>query len=146
LFPSVSTENILYFASDGHPGMGQLDIFRSKITDGQPGQPQNLKPPVNSISNDFGISFYGSSERGFFSSDRFNGKGAEDVYAFANEGPLEILFGESTIILSDYSLFDNITYEITDSAGTERPVFNRVSGKLVFTISENQTYIVEARQ
>src|SRR5690606_16261017 len=80
LFPSVSEEGYIYFASNGHPGMGQLDIFRCAITDNKPGAAQNLKPPVNSISNDFGITFYGGTARGFFSSDRFNGKGAEDIY------------------------------------------------------------------
>ena len=146
LFPSISEEGDLYFASNGHPGMGQLDIFRSTMNEGAFSHPRNMRPPVNSISNDFGISFYGSSERGFISSDRFNGKGAEDIYAFADEKPLEIRLAESTIILNDYKLFDNITYELIDSAGTTEIPLNNVDGKLIATIDEKGTYIVEAKQ
>lgn len=146
MFPAVSDEGMLYFASNGHPGMGQLDIFSSALADGVFSHPRNLRPPVNSIANDFGISFYEGSERGFVSSDRFNGKGAEDIYAFADERPLEVRFAESTIILNDYSLFDNITYELLDSTATNDPVLNNVNGKLIATIDEKGTYIIVAKQ
>ncbi|MBI2281427.1 MAG: tetratricopeptide repeat protein [Bacteroidetes bacterium] len=82
LFPYIAENGTLYFSSDAHPGMGQLDIFSAqykKLTDGREGKIwtniSNLKPPINSIGNDFGIVLDGEYFRGFFSSDRFNGKG-----------------------------------------------------------------------
>jgi hypothetical protein len=146
LFPAIGDDGLLYFSSNGHPGMGQLDIYRSVVEKGVAGQPQNLRPPVNSISNDFGISFFLGTARGFFSSDRLNGKGAEDVYAFAEIRPLEMVVAEETIILNDYSLFDNITYHVFDSAGVNEPTISRMPGKILATIRENGTYVVESTQ
>lgn len=80
VFPSSGPDGTLYFASDGHIGFGGLDIFSSSMKEGQWDRPANLMYPVNSSSDDFGMSFYDAS-KGFFSSNR-PGAGGDDLYAF----------------------------------------------------------------
>lgn len=80
LFPFLHADNSLYFSSTGHIGMGGLDIFRARLTDGQ-WQVENMKYPVNSASDDFGIVFENELESGYFSSSR-KGKGNDDLYSF----------------------------------------------------------------
>jgi len=81
LFPYVRSDGTLYFASDGHIGMGGLDIFRASSQPDGSWIVQNMKPPVNSYSDDFGITFENENERGIFSSTR-KGKGNDDLYSF----------------------------------------------------------------
>jgi peptidoglycan-associated lipoprotein len=83
MFPYLRSDTVLYFASDGHPGMGGLDIFVSTITEeGKWSEPVNIKPPMNSEFNDFGIVFHPEEEKGFLSSDRRGRKGMEDIFYF----------------------------------------------------------------
>jgi peptidoglycan-associated lipoprotein len=81
LFPYVRSDGTLYFASDGHIGMGGLDIFRAKPQPDGSWVVQNMKPPVNSFADDFGIAFEDGAERGIFSSTR-KGKGNDELYSF----------------------------------------------------------------
>jgi hypothetical protein len=102
--------------------MGQLDIFKATYLEGKWINATNLKPPVNSIANDFGIAFDGEYNRGFFSSDRFNGKGAEDLYSFSDDVPLEITFKNDTLEFTDKSVYDDVKYELintVDSSNVE---------------------------
>lgn len=85
MFPFVSEDGSLYFSSNGHPGLGNLDLFkatrrRGKIT------VENLGEPMNSPADDFGL-YQFDLTRGFFSSNRTGGKGDDDIYTFLNEDP-----------------------------------------------------------
>ncbi|MEI7500746.1 MAG: OmpA family protein [Bacteroidota bacterium] len=88
LFPFIRNDSILYFASNGHPGMGGLDIFvttfsKSGSTTGAWSRPENMRSPINSAADDFAIVFNGEeSEQGLFSSNRPGGKGRDDIYSF----------------------------------------------------------------
>jgi peptidoglycan-associated lipoprotein len=83
LFPFIRDDSILYFASDGHPGMGGLDIFRSVYSRGKWSQPENLRSPINSSADDFAMVFNAEeSEEGLFTSNRPGGKGRDDIYSF----------------------------------------------------------------
>lgn len=81
LFPYVRSDGTLYFASDGHIGMGGLDIFKAIPQPDGSWNVQNMKPPVNSYSDDFGIIFENENERGIFSSTR-KGRGNDDLFSF----------------------------------------------------------------
>lgn len=85
LFPYMAEDAKLYFASDGHPGYGGLDLFVVKRANGKT-VIENLAQPVNSSGDDFGI-FLFRPDRGFFTSNREGGKGDDDIYTFVNEDP-----------------------------------------------------------
>ncbi|HEV7351366.1 OmpA family protein [Telluribacter sp.] len=82
MFPYVAADGKLYFASDGHPGLGKLDIFVATRTQGVISI-DNLGVPFNTPQDDFGLIFYENSDNGFFTSNREGGKGDDDIYYFA---------------------------------------------------------------
>jgi peptidoglycan-associated lipoprotein len=81
LFPYCREDGILYFSSDGQIGMGGLDIFSATPQPDGSWVIRNMKPPINSFADDFGIAFENKEERGIFSSTR-KGKGNDDLYSF----------------------------------------------------------------
>ena len=102
MFPFLRNDSTLYFASNGHGGMGGLDIFVSTIdTAGNWGEPRNLKYPINSSLDDFGICWHPEEEYGYLSSNRKGTRGKEDIWYFI-EPPLE--FTLSGIIKDDRTL------------------------------------------
>uniref|UniRef100_A0AB33KQH8 OmpA family protein n=1 Tax=Tenacibaculum sp. Pbs-1 TaxID=3238748 RepID=A0AB33KQH8_9FLAO len=83
VFPYVGNDNVLYFSSNGHLGLGLLDIFQAKIKeDGTFLSPENLGYPFNSKKDDFSFFISENGKRGFFSSNREKGKGDDDIYSF----------------------------------------------------------------
>ena len=88
-FPFVSEDNLLYFASDGHPGLGGLDVFATELTAKNGDyQVKNIGRPVNSKEDDFSFVINGTTKKGFFASNRDGGKGDDDIYAFTESEPL----------------------------------------------------------
>ncbi|WP_413511174.1 OmpA family protein [Myroides odoratus] len=80
-FPFISSDYMLYFSTDGRPGLGGLDIFRTKINvDGSFGAVQNIGEPMNSSADDFGYYFDPQTKKGFVSSNRSGGTGGDDIY------------------------------------------------------------------
>ncbi|WP_149244715.1 OmpA family protein [Dyadobacter sp. 32] len=82
MFPYVAEGGKLYFASDGHPGLGKLDLFSATRSQGVI-TIENMGLPFNSPQDDFGLVFYKGLKKGFFSSNREGGKGDDDIYYFA---------------------------------------------------------------
>ncbi|OSY88571.1 hypothetical protein WH52_07445 [Tenacibaculum holothuriorum] len=82
MFPYVGSNDVLYFASDGHLGLGALDVFESKRNNGQYTNPVNLGSPVNGPLDDFAFVINEELSSGFFSSNREGGKGDDDIYSF----------------------------------------------------------------
>ena len=85
MFPFVSSDGKLYFASDGHAGLGKLDIFVAIRKDGEI-KIQNMGVPINSPSDDFGLIPL-DSLKGYFASNREGGKGDDDIYFYENTQP-----------------------------------------------------------
>lgn len=88
VFPYIK-DTLFYFASDGHGGYGGLDIYSIAFKNGKAkGNPENLKAPINSPADDFGITFQ-DKDTGYFSSNRPGGIGSDDIYSFKWEGLVE---------------------------------------------------------
>ena len=89
-FPMITVENELYFASDGHPGLGGLDIFVAKQqTDGSYKEVQNVGEPLNSSKDDFGFLINTTTRFGYVTSNRDGGQGSDDIYRFQETKKLE---------------------------------------------------------
>jgi len=81
MFPFIHSDGTLYFSSDSRVGLGGLDIFKATKDETGIWVLENMKPPINSSSDDFGIVFESQLERGFFSSDR-KGRGNDEIFSF----------------------------------------------------------------
>lgn len=128
LYPTLRNDSMLYFSSNGHVGMGGLDLFEATWKDGKWGNVANLKSPLNSAGDDFGIVFEGKVEKGFLSSTREGGKGGADIYEFSVPPVLYTIGGyvydvdnKQPVAGAKISMTDKdgMTYEvITDKTGS----------------------------
>lgn len=93
MFPFVDSNGVLFFSSDGWPGHGSLDLFKTSFIDSTWIKPENLKEPINSSADDFG--FYSDPNSGvmFLSSNRSGGIGADDIYLVK-----EIKYADSLLV------------------------------------------------
>jgi hypothetical protein len=89
MFPWISPTGVFYFASNGHPGLGGLDIFRVTSMGTEFEKVANLGYPVNSPQDDFSLAIDEKTGVGFFSSNRKGGKGDDDIYSFLQRQVLE---------------------------------------------------------
>ena len=146
MFPYLRNDTTLYFSSDGHGGMGGLDIFVTTIdTAGNWTEPVNLKSPINSIGNDFSIMFHPTEERGFFASNRDSRNGLDDDIYYFMEPP--ILFTVNGTIKNKNSLQyvggANVTIMGTD--GTKATTLSSDKGTFQFnegTVNINNIYVI----
>ena len=85
-FPFISSDNKLFYATDGHIGLGGLDVFVTQLSDdGKVGASYNVGKPVNSSADDFGLILSESRGTGYFSSSRASGLGNDDIYSFTRD-------------------------------------------------------------
>ncbi|WP_158975857.1 OmpA family protein [Cellulophaga sp. L1A9] len=90
-FPFVSSEDVLYFSSEGHPGLGGLDVFATKIRDNDyTGNVKNVGEPINGQLDDFTFIFNEDDRTGYFASNRATGLGNDDIYSFVENIPLQL--------------------------------------------------------
>jgi len=82
MFPYIGSNNTMYFASNGHLGLGALDVFESKIENNIFSKPVNLGKPINGPLDDFAFVINEELSNGYFSSNREEGKGDDDIYSF----------------------------------------------------------------
>lgn len=82
MFPFIATDNKLYYSSDGHFGLGGLDIYSAELEEAKIKNQKNLGYPVNSNKDDFAFYIADDNKTGFLSSNREGGKGNDDIYAF----------------------------------------------------------------
>ena len=136
VFPFLRNDTTLYFSSNGHGGMGGLDIFVTTIdTAGNWGKAVNLKYPMNSTGDDFAIMFHPTQEKGFMSSNRGNTRGDDNIYYF--EEP-QILFTFSGTVKDENTLqyVSNATVRFVGSDGSV--MSTRTNDKGYFNFSESQ--------
>lgn len=90
-FPYLFIDNSLYYSSDGKHGLGGLDIFVSPYLQGKHLNPYNIGYPINSSRDDFGFFYDAKNHSGYFSSNRKNSKGTDDIYAYQLNDTLNYL-------------------------------------------------------
>lgn len=149
-FPFISDENEMYFASDGHPGLGGLDVFMSKInTGGSFSEVQNIGSDINSPKDDFGYLIDTKSRRGFFSSNKDGGQGFDDIYSFLENKKLvceQSLYGTITDVTTNevlantkITVYDN-QYKVINTANSDE------KGNYNFAVECDKTYAVRAER
>lgn len=117
MFPFVSADNTLYFSSDGHLGLGGMDVFFAKLVDGKVGPVRNVGIPVNGNADDFAFSINETGE-GFVSSNREGGMGSDDVYAVKVLQPICDVLVTVTVKDSETGLIlAGASVNVTDSEG-----------------------------
>ena len=124
-FPFISSDSQLYFSSNGHPGLGGLDVFVSKLyPDGTLGPVVNMGKPINSSMDDFGFYFDPKEKKGFLSSNRAGGHGSDDIYLVAEKLCTQIIEGkvynkQTQAVLSDARvIISDAQYQYTDTLRT----------------------------
>lgn len=101
MFPYIDSDGALFFSSDGHQGMGGLDIFKTTGKKNQWSTPENLKVPINSSKDDFSIIYTEKEIAGYFSSNRDGGNGSDDIYSFEEALPSQLIVSVITKTLDD---------------------------------------------
>ncbi|MBR4918768.1 MAG: OmpA family protein [Bacteroidales bacterium] len=139
VFPCMRNEEEFYFSSDGHPGMGGLDIFLSRIDkNGNFGPAENMMSPINSAGDDIGIMFDENEAidpqsqspymaKGYFSSNRAGGKGGDDIYYFLLRPIVYTLSGKIRD-KNNGQYMDAVDVEIVGSDGTSYKTTTDVKG------------------
>jgi len=135
MFPFLRNDSVLYFSSNGHIGMGGLDIYKTVLKDGVWQKPINMKYPINSNYDDFSITIQPNRDEGFFASNRKGSRGGDDVYHFLNP-PLE--FTLSGVVKNENTLqfVDQADVKLIGSDGTSVKAITDPKG--FFSFSQSQ--------
>ncbi|MCE3279502.1 MAG: ompA 2 [Bacteroidetes bacterium] len=151
VFPFIHEDGTLYFSSNGHLGMGGLDIFRAeKKGEDQWANVTNMKFPINSAGDDFGIVFEGKKERGILSSNREGTKGADDLYQFVLPPLLFTIEGDITDCKFKETI-PGVTVKLVGSDGSSVETKTDAAGHYKFAengtaryVNPNTSYIITA--
>ncbi len=147
-FPFVSSDNELYFASDGRPGLGGLDVFVSKInSDRTFSAVQNLGAPINSQQDDFAFIINSEKRDGFFSSNREGGIGNDDIYRFTEIQKLlcEQLLKGTVVDFETNKIIENSKVLLLDEQfKTIGEVITATDGSYKFNVDCGKSYHVRA--
>ncbi|MEN9908264.1 MAG: hypothetical protein RLZZ540_1413 [Bacteroidota bacterium] len=119
-FPFVTEKNELYFASDGHPGLGGMDVFVSKMRpDGSFKEVLNVGEPLNSSKDDFGLLINPNTKIGYVTSNRDGGLGGDDIYKVKENRPIEYpceqFLGGSVADVETHEFIGNAKVSLFDS-------------------------------
>ena len=138
-FPTFRPNGDLYFSSDGHPGMGGLDIFIASV--GKDGKYHLTHPgyPLNSQGDDFGMTFEGVHNRGYFSSNRNDGRGWDHIYSFENPEIIQNVKG--WVYEQDGYELPSAQVYMVGSDGTNKKLSVKGDGSFEEVIRPNIDYI-----
>lgn len=140
-FPYVRTDSLLYFASDGREGYGGLDIYRAERTKSGGWKVENMGQPINSAADDFGITF-ADGERGFFSSNRGDGRGYDHIYSF--ELPDLQIWITGYVLDKDEEPVPNAVIRIVGNDGSNQREVARDDGTFKFPLKRGVSYVMLA--
>ncbi len=149
-FPFISDENEMYFASDGHSGLGGFDVFVTKMNSaGNFSEVQNIGESINSAYDDFAFYINSKNRIGYFSSNRIGGQGSDDIYQFLETKRLgceQELFGEVTDINSK-ELLPNSTISLYNKEfKLLKSIVSDIQGKYSLEVDCGQDYFVRAEK
>lgn len=140
MFPYLRNDSTLYFSSDGHVGMGGLDIYKSVYNSKTKRWiVENLKSPINSMADDFGITFDGEKENGYFSSNRGDGKGFDHIFSF--EYPVIKTLAEGYIVDTDDEFITSSTIRVVGKDGTNKKFPGKNNGTYSLDVKPRVDYI-----
>lgn len=142
MFPYVRDSVTLYFASNGHPGMGGLDLFKATQDSTGKWNVENLGAPINSMGDDFGITFAGKEERGFFCSNRNDARGYDHIYSF--ERPTITIFIEGIVNDVDEYPIEDATVRIVGKDGLNVKVPVKKDGTYRVELERDIRYVMMA--
>lgn len=141
MFPYVRKENVLYFSSDGHAGMGGLDIFKATQTQSGHWNVENMGAPINSSNDDFGITF-GKGEYGYFSSNRNDGRGYDHIYSF--DLPEIKVWITGSVLDKDEEPVKNAIIRIVGNDGSNQKEVAKDDGTFKFKLDRGVHYVMLA--
>lgn len=142
MFPYSRADTLLYFASDGHPGFGGLDIFKAHLNaTGDRWSVENMGKPVNSQGDDFGITF-GEGESGFLSSNRADARGYDHIYSFTL--PELNISISGWVVDHDDEPVPNAVIRIVGDDGSNQKEVARDDGSFRFKLSRGVKYVMMA--
>ncbi len=146
LFPFLRNDSTLYFSSDGHGGMGGLDIFMTTMdSTGVWSKPVNMKYPINSIGNDFGIIYHPTEERGFFASNRDSRNGMDDDIYYFIEPPITFTVNGTIKDKNSLQYVSGANVSIIGTDGTRATTLSSDKGAFQFNegvVNLNNIYIL----
>ncbi len=149
MFPFVGADGTLWFASNGQPGLGGLDIFATtRNAAGELVAAVNAGAPVNSPKDDFGLIIDPTNKRGYFTSDRDGGLGGADIYRFEMHRPIEQRFLVSGVVIDDEVEMPVIDAQVTlfdDKGIVVATTTTDSEGKYAFPVEKGREYKVRAR-
>lgn len=145
VFPYMRSDSVLYFASNGHPGFGGLDIFKAVMTKSGGWSVTNMGSPINSSADDFGITF-GEGESGFFSSNRGSarsgGSGYDHIFSF-EEPELKITIS-GWVLDRDEEPVPNAIIRIVGNDGSNQKQIAKPDGSFSFPLDRGISYVMLA--
>lgn len=148
-FPYVTSENEIYFASDGHPGLGGLDVFVGQIeNNGTISNIQNLGNDVNSPKDDFAYSIDPLSRQGYFSSNKDGGQGSDDIYKFTEIRQLKCLQELNGVITDSQSgvVLPGTELTLYENQKIIKSSISNSSGEYTFAVECGKNYMVRAQK
>lgn len=145
MFPFVWQDQYLYFASNGHGGLGGLDIFGLKLQDSEASVPVNLGVPINSSLDDFSLIVDETGTAGFLSSNREGSKNQDDIYKFNSSVSLiaDYKLVGSVIDSEEHFPLSNSTVTLSGDTNSKSSVSTNDAGQYQFSIKPNKTYLLE---
>ncbi|MCF8461059.1 MAG: OmpA family protein [Flavobacteriales bacterium] len=143
MYPFIHNDGTLYFASNGHIGMGGLDIFMAETQGDSWGNVTNMRSPINSSGDDFAIIFEKEQERGYFTSNREDGKGSDDIYSFLLPA-LKFTLGGTVIDFKTKKPVASCTVSIVGTDGSSLETTTDASGKYSFDLAPATSYVITA--
>jgi len=140
MFPTMRSDGTLYFSSNGQPGMGGLDIFKAVQNKDGKWEIENMKSPINSMGDDFGMTFEGTKEKGFFSSNRNDSRGADHIYSF--ERPSVLVSVEGWVLDKEEEVIDSAVVRMVGKDGTDQRIFTRKDGTYTAELVRGMDYVM----